>query len=98
MNNKKILVCCANAVATSMFVATKLKRRFKEEGIKAEIKTCSNLEVASLARSYKPDLIVSNVGKNINVDLNIPIVNGASLLSGKGEEEVWKEIMETVRM
>lgn len=93
MKRKKVLICCANGVATSTFVATKLKNRFTQEGIKPEIKTCTNLEVRALSSSFKPDLIVSNVGKNIKIDLDIPIVNGASLLSGKGADEVWEEIM-----
>ncbi len=93
MEKKKVLICCANGVATSTLVAMKCKNKFKELGITAEVTTCTSLEVKGKAQRFKPDLIISNVGKSINVPKEIPVVYGVNLLSGKEMEDTWNEIM-----
>ena len=65
-----------------------------EQGINAEIKTCISNEVKSKAQSFKPDIIISNVGKSIAVPEGIPVVYGVNLLSGRGADETWAEILE----
>ena len=92
MNGKRVLICCANGVATSTMVSLKCKNKFRERGIAAEVKTCTSTEVKAKAQSFKPDLIISNVGKNIRVPETIPVVYGVNLLSGRGAEETWAEI------
>ena len=94
MEKKKILICCANGVATSTMVSMKCKTKFKEFGIPADVTTCTSLEVKSKAKSFKPDLIISNVGAGITVPDGIPVVYGVNLLSGRGAEETWAEILE----
>lgn len=94
MEKKKILICCANGVATSTLVSMKCKNKFKELGILADVTTCTSLEVKSKAKTYKPDLIISNVGTNISVPEGIPVVYGVNLLSGRGADETWAEIVE----
>lgn len=93
MQEKKVLICCANGVATSTFVAMKCKNKFKELGINAAVTTCTSLEVKSKAQRLKPDLIISNVGKTINVPEGIPVVYGVNLLSGKAADKTWEEIL-----
>ena len=83
MGKKKVLICCANGVATSTMVSMKCKNKFKELGILAEVVTCTSLEVKGKAKSYKPDLIISNVGTNIIVPEGIPVIYGVNLLSGR---------------
>lgn len=92
MASKKVLICCANGVATSTLVSMKCKNKFKEKGIVADVLTCNSLEVKSKAAQFKPDLIISNVGKSINVPEEIPVVAGVNLLSGRGMEDTWEEI------
>ena len=94
MESKKVLICCANGVATSTFVAMKCKNKFKEMGITAEVSTCTSLEVKSKAQRMKPDLIISNVGKSIKVRDGIPVVYGVNLLSGREMDTTWDEILE----
>ena len=94
MESKKVLICCANGVATSTFVAMKCKNKFKEMGITAEVSTCTSLEVKSKAQRMKPDLIISNVGKSIKVPEGIPVVYGVNLLSGREMDATWDEILE----
>ncbi|HLS53490.1 MAG TPA: hypothetical protein VK031_05930 [Tissierellaceae bacterium] len=93
MAKKRVIVCCADAVATSTLVAGKLRRLFQKEGLDVEIKTCSNLNVRNMAKSFKPDVIVSNVGVQIKTDDNIPVLDGTTLLTGRGSDEVEKEIV-----
>lgn len=96
MNGKRVLICCANGVATSTMVSVKCKKKFTEQGINAEIKTCTSNEIKSKAQSFKPDIIISNVGKNIAVPEGIPVVYGVNLLSGRGADETWAEILEVL--
>lgn len=90
---KKILVCCTNAVATSTFVVMKIKKKLSEKGMSANIKNCSVLEVNRVAKSFKPDFIVSNVGKE-SIKVDVPVINGIPILSGNGDEEIWNQIFE----
>ncbi len=92
MAGKKVLICCANGVATSTMVSVKCKNKFKEKGIQAEVRTCTSTEVKSKATSFKPDIIISNAGKNIRVPEGIPVIYGVNLLSGRGADETWDEI------
>lgn len=92
MADKKVLICCANGVATSTMVSVKCKNKFKERGIAAEVRTCTSTEVNSKAKSFKPDIIISNAGKNVKVPEGIPVVYGVNILSGRGAEETWDEI------
>ena len=94
MNGKRVLICCANGVATSTMVSVKCKKKFTEQGINDEIKTSISNEVKSKAQSFKPDIIISNVGKSIAVPEGIPVVYGVNLLSGRGADETWAEILE----
>lgn len=97
MDVKRVLICCANGVATSTMVSMKCKKKFKELGIDAEVRTCTSNEAKSKAASFKPDIIISNVGKNVRVPEGIPVVYGVNLLSGQGADETWAEIIEALK-
>lgn len=94
---KKVLICCTNAVATSTFVAMKVKKRMAAEGIQVNTKTCSILEADRQIKSFAPDLVISNVGKSAKIDSNVPIVDGISILSGKNDEETWNQVIEVLK-
>ena len=89
----KVLICCTNAVATSTFVAVKIKKKLEVVGLKVETKTCSVLEIERQIKSFRPDLIVSNVGKAAKIETDVPIIDGIAILSGKGDEEAWDKII-----
>lgn len=93
MEKKRVLVCCANGVATSTLVSMKCKSKFKELDIPVEVATCTSLEVKGKAQRFKPDIIISNVGKTIKVPEGIPVVYGVNLLSGREIDETWNEII-----
>ena len=94
---KKVLICCTNAVATSTFVAMKVKKRLAEEGISVTTKTCSILEIDRQIKSFKPDLVVSNVGKAAKIEGETPVVDGIAILSGKNDEELWNKIISILK-
>lgn len=94
---KKVLICCTNAVATSTFVAMKVKKRMATEGVEVTTKTCSILEIARQIKSFKPDLVISNVGKTAKVEADVPVLDGISILSGKNDEETWEKVIEVLK-
>jgi len=94
---KKVLVCCTNAVATSTMVAMKVKNRMKEEGVPVEVTTCSILEIDRKIKLFKPDLIISNVGRKANIKAECPIVDGIPVLSGRNAEESWSKIISCLK-
>lgn len=91
---KKVLVCCTNAVATSTFVALKVKNKLQENGYEVEVKTCSVLEVNRVIKSYNPDIIISNVGKGAHIETDKRVIDGIPIISGMDDEEAWKEVFE----
>jgi galactitol PTS system EIIB component len=94
---KKVLICCTNAVATSTFVATKVKKRMAAENIPVTTKTCSILEIDRQIKSFNPDVIISNVGKAAKINANVPVVDGISILSGKNDEESWTQVINILK-
>ncbi|MBR0138287.1 MAG: hypothetical protein IJM15_07740 [Erysipelotrichaceae bacterium] len=94
---KNVLICCTNAVATSTFVAMKVKKRLAQEGIDVKTKTCSILEIDRQVKSFKPDLIISNVGKAAKIEAECPVVDGIAILSGRNDEESWNQVIENLR-
>lgn len=94
---KKVLICCTNAVATSTFVAMKVKKRLSAEGIQVNTKTCSILEVDRQIKSFGPDVVISNVGKSAKINSNVPIVDGISILAGKNDEEAWEQVIKVLK-
>lgn len=94
---KKVLICCTNAVATSTFVAMKIKKRLAEEGIPVTTETCSILEIGRKIKAFNPDLIISNVGKAAKIEATVPIVDGISILSGKNDQESWTQVISILK-
>lgn len=90
---KKILVICADGVATSTIVASQIKKLLKEEGINGVVETGTNLSVKSLSKSFNPDLIVSNIGTNIDVSEDIPVINGMPFITGMKKKSAEQEII-----
>lgn len=90
---KKVLVACGNGIATSTVVASKIEEYLGENNFDAKIDKTKLLEVRSSGNDY--DLVVTT--GNFDGELNVPIINGMSLLTGIGEEQVLEEILETLK-
>ena len=79
---KKILVACGTAIATSTVVAMKLEEKLKARGIDVKIDQCKASEVGSRAERY--DLIVSTT--EVDDARGKPLVRTLSFLTGVGVE------------
>lgn len=90
---KKVLVVCPSAAATSTFIAQKLRDLFAREGIDAETKICSTIEVESTVKAYAPDLVVSSSGLMPGSVGGTPIVQGLPFLTGIKVNETEREVL-----
>lgn len=88
-----ILVACGNGVATSTMVALKIKEALAKENLKVNVIQCKLMEIPSKAADY--DLIVTT--GRYTQEVSTPIIGGMPLLTGIGEEEKLKEIIEFVK-
>jgi PTS system galactitol-specific IIB component len=93
MNTKKVVVACGTGIATSTVVADKISEACKKEGIKVDITQCKVTELRSYAD--EADLIVSTTILRDKYD--VPVINGLSLITGVGEDEVLKKIIGELR-
>lgn len=91
---KNIMFVCATGIATSTAVTEKVLEFLKEKGI-------SNVDyfqtnVASVkANCDGVDLIVSTT--TIPYELDVPVINGLSLITGINEEKTLDKIYELVK-
>lgn len=90
---KKVIVACGGAIATSSFVADRVKKLCRAEGIDAEIVQCRLAEIPSNIIGASLVIPTSMVRR----DYGIPMVVGMPLLSGIGEEETIEEILNILR-
>lgn len=88
-----ILVACGNGVATSTMVALKIKEAISDEKLSAQITQCKLMEIPSKANDF--DLIVTT--GRYTQEVSTPIIGGMPLLTGVGEEEKLKEIIDFVK-
>ena len=86
---KKVIIACGGAIATSSFVADRVKRLCQAEGIEVNIVQCRLSEIPSSIAGASLVIPTSMVRR----DYGIPMVVGMPLLSGIGEEETIKEIL-----
>ncbi|MGM5693113.1 PTS sugar transporter subunit IIB [Streptococcus suis] len=88
---KKVLVVCGNGIASSSIMVSVLEDFLKEESIsdvsvdKASLMDCN----ADKFNSY--DLVVSST-KLDNPGITTPVIVGAGLLTGIGEEEIFEAV------
>lgn len=87
--NKRILVACGGAVATSSMIAEKLRELCREERIPVEIIQCRLSEIQS--NLYGIDLIVTSAA--VRKDFGVPLLIGRAFLSGIGVEKAKAEVL-----
>ena len=96
-DNKKtpvILVVCGASIATSTIAAMKIEMESKKRGIPVTIKKGKASEAEALVRSTNADLIVSTVPCKEHD--RVPLLSGAPLITGVGQEFLFKQIFETI--
>lgn len=89
--SKKILVVCGNGIASSSIMVSVLQDFFKEEKISGINVDKSSLMDCNADKYNSYDLVVSST-KIDNPDVITPIIIGAGLLSGIGEDEIFDQV------
>ncbi|MCM3512110.1 MULTISPECIES: PTS sugar transporter subunit IIB [Bacilli] len=90
---KRVLVACGNGIATSTVVASKIRDYAKKEGVNITTEQCKLMEVPGKGDNY--DLVVTT--GQFGGQVNTPVIGGLSLLTGIGQENTLKEIIEHLK-
>ncbi|AGB19530.1 PTS sugar transporter subunit IIB [Thermoanaerobacterium thermosaccharolyticum] len=94
---KKVLVCCGSSMITSSVAINKLKEVFKKENIDVTFGQCKFSEVPSMAKTFKPDVIVPTGPLDEKAAGGVPIVRGTSFITGVGEKETVEQILNILK-
>ncbi|MCO6556294.1 MAG: PTS sugar transporter subunit IIB [Gilliamella sp.] len=87
---KKVLVVCGNGIASSSIMVSILQDYLKEKHIDAQVDK-SSLMACSTDTFNSYDLVVSST-KIDNPEITTKIIVGAGLLTGIGEEDIFKAV------
>lgn len=90
----RVLVVCADGVATSTVVFVSLRDELEKRGIKAEFVQGRVVDAERMAKDGNFDFVISTAGTSLDVD--IPIINGVPFLTGIGKEQVLNQILEII--
>ncbi len=91
--NKRILVACGTAIASSTIVAKGLEEELEKRGISVTIRKCKASEVPSLAQDF--DLIVTTTP--VATDHGKPVIQTLAFLTGIGKQTVVEQIVEKLK-
>ncbi|MEN6435021.1 MAG: PTS sugar transporter subunit IIB [Anaerolineaceae bacterium] len=86
---KRILVACGTAIATSTVVAMAIEEEMKERGINVTIRQCKASEVPSLVQGM--DLVVTTTP--VPGNLGVPVIQTLAFLTGIGKEQIIEQIV-----
>ncbi len=90
--NKKVIVACGGAVATSTIAANKVVELAKDNGIDVEICQCRISEIESNLDGTSLIVTTSRVRR----DYGIPLITGMPFISGVGVEKTEKAILDVL--
>ena len=90
--NKKVIVACGGAVATSTIAANKVVELAKDNGIDVEICQCRISEIESNLDGTSLIVTTSRVKR----DYGIPLIAGMPFISGVGVEKTEKAILDVL--
>lgn len=95
MENKTILVLCGAGFATSTVGAKMCEDVCKELGIKGNVQKRPATQGKTAIKQLEPDAIL--LMAKITLDFgDIPVVNGIPLITGRGKDEVRKNLKEVL--
>jgi PTS system galactitol-specific IIB component len=92
-SQKRILVACGTAIATSTVVAKAIEESLRARGIPVITRQCKATEVKGLAPGY--DLIVTTTP--VPKDLGVPVIQTLAFLTGIGKEAVIEQIADILK-
>ncbi len=87
---KRILIACGTAIATSTIVGKEIKEALEKRGIPVMIIECKASEVPALAQDA--DLIITTTP--IAADHSKPIIQTLAFITGIGKEAVIDQIID----
>lgn len=90
--NKKVIVACGGAVATSTIAANKVVELAKDNGIDVEICQCRISEIESNLDGTSLIVTTSRVKR----DYGITLITGMPFISGVGVEKTEKAILDVL--
>ncbi len=90
--NKKVIVACGGAVATSTIAANKVVELAKDNGIDVAICQCRISEIESNLDGASLIVTTSRVKR----DYGIPLITGMPFISGVGVEKTEKAILDVL--
>lgn len=90
-----ILCACGSSIATSTFVAAKIKDLCKENKIDANVQTTKFCDLDAQAAALKPSLIL--VSTDIKRDLGVPVLVAIPYLTGVGKADLSKKVLEILK-
>ena len=90
---KRVVVACGTAIATSTVVANAIEEACKSAGIRVHTVQCKASEIRSKAEGA--DLVVTTTP--VPADLGVPVIQGLAFLTGVGKDEVLKQIIEALQ-
>lgn len=91
--SKKVLVVCGNGIASSSIMVSVLEDFLRDENISNVSVEKSSLMDCNADKYNSYDLVVSST-KIDNPDVITPIIVGAGLLTGIGEEQIFDKVKE----
>lgn len=89
---KTVLVVCGGGIATSTIICSRVDELLGERGIEHRLIQCSLNEMDSYLD--EADLVVSSM--KVFRQLPVPCVVGTAYVSGVGEEDVSRQIIEAL--
>lgn len=94
---KKIFVACGSGIVTSTIAINKLKDGLSEKGVdesQYELGQGSVGEIESNASEYDAVVVTSQYESD---SVKIPIINGISLLTGIGADDVLNKVVDVIK-
>lgn len=85
---KRVLIICGTGIATSTVVAAKVRDHLQEVGVQASVDQGKVMDL--LRGDIEADLIVATT--DVPGTVTIPVVRAIALLTGFGEDEVYRQI------
>ncbi len=94
--NFKLLVLCADGVATSTIALVALREAFEDKGMIADFTQGRVVDAEHMLKGGNFDIVISTAGTDLDVETNVPIFSGIPFLTGIGRDEVIDQIKEIV--
>lgn len=92
----KVLILCADGVATSTIALVALREALEDAGIMADFSQGRVVDAEHMLKDGGFDIVISTAGTDLDVETTVPIFNGVPLLTGVGKDEVIEQIREII--